>query len=271
MSIKYQVKIIYLLTVLSLFSFLPALALNSYVEDNTELPLIKECKHSNIFKKKVAEKLSKWTIKTLEQSGTTAAVISRPGTRLVRMLDKTEMGHTGIVLWDSELNQWMVYNLFSNPKTKHRLFEVRRTSIYDFFYTQPNLKLSALMLIPNNDVQKNLISGFLSGKYRDLVESPKYNLISPIENLNSINCVEWVALNVFAAEKNLYNASKLMEIINNKITVEPLKLTPYKKLFLKFMPHVFWDEVPKNDYIKTIMVNNLYNLDLFVKKVFYCS
>src|SRR3989338_5882489 len=209
MSIKHLL-ILYLLTVSILVSFLSVEASNNYVKVNTTLPLIKECKHPNILKKRIAKKIRKWVIEIMEQSDTKAAIVSRPGIRFVRVLDKTKMGHTGIILRDPELDQWMVYNLFSNPKTKHRFFEIKRTSVYDFFYTQPDLKLNALILIPNNNIQKNLILGFVSGKYKDLVKSQKYNLISPIENLNSTNCVEWVILNVFAAKKNIYNANKLL-------------------------------------------------------------
>ena len=270
MSVKYyEVKILCLLTVLSLISFLPVTALNSYVKDNTSLPLIKECKHHNIFKEKIAKKLSKWTIETLERSNAEAAVISRPGTKFVRWLDKTGMGHTGIIMKDSEFNTWMVYNLFSNPLKKHRFYEIRRTTVYDFFYSQPSLKLNALVLIPSQDIQKNIISSFITGKNKELLKERKYNLISSSENFDSSNCVEWVMLNTFAAKENIYNVDELIKIINKEIFVKPIKLTFISRLILAFTPNFFNDELPKDSYVKTFIAYDLYNSNLFIKKIFY--
>lgn len=239
------------------------------VSSNNFLPLVKECKHTNILKIRIANVLSKWTIETLEKSGTIAAVISRPGTRFVRMIDKTGMGHTGIIIKDPELNTWMIYNLFSNPLKKHKFYEIRRTTVYDFFYSQPSLKLNALVLIPSLSIQESIINSFITGKNKELLKEKKYNLISSSENFDSSNCIEWVVLNIFAAKENMYDVDKLTEIIKKEIFVKSIKLTSLSKLILAFTPNVFKDELPKDSYVKTFIANDLYNSSVFIKKIFY--
>lgn len=271
MSVKYETQILCILTVLSFVPFLPVLALNSYVKDNRALPLIKEYNHSNLFKKRVAKILSKWTLKALEENSVNAAVISRAGTRFVKGLDKTKMGHTAIIIKDPEFKTWMVYNLFSNPLKKHRFYEIRRTTIYDFFYSQPSLKLNALLLIPSQDIQGNIIRAFVSGENKEFLKERKYNLISSSENFDSSNCIEWVVLNIFAAKENIYDIDKLIKIINKEILVKPIKLNILSKLILTFTPNAFKDEFPKDCYVKTFMVYNLYSSNLFVKKIFYIN
>ena len=218
--------------------------------------------HKNIFKKKIAETLSNWTIKTLETSGVKAAIVSRPGTKFVRCLDKTGMGHTGIVMKDPKFKEWMVYNLFSNPLKKHRFYEIRRTTVYDFFYSQPSLKLNALLLIPSIDVQDNVIKEFVSGKNKELIKERKYNLISSSENFESSNCTEWVVLNILAARENTYDPSKLIKIASKEILVKPIKLNFLSRLILAFTPNAFKDELSNDNYIKTFMAYDLYNSNL---------
>lgn len=265
----FQIKKLYLiLFTLQIFIQIPA-----FSRTDLDLPPIKTFEYKDSNKQNIAKEVSEWVIKVIEESNLTAVVISRPGTPFTQVFDNTKMGHTGIIIKDSELNAWTVYNLFSNPDTKHRYVEIKRTSIYDFFYSQPSLTKDALILIPEKEIQENLLKGFISGKYKDLIaQTEKYNLISDAYDLKSTNCVEWVLLNLIAAKINDYNPTRLTQIIDTHLKIKPLKAGWLVKIALYFTPNVFFDEMPKDGNVKAVMVKDLYNADrLIIKKVFYKS
>lgn len=260
MKFKIKFNLIFLAL---LFFINPSWAKNS-------LPDIETYKYTNNARKKIASSLSSWAKIQLDKLNEEAVIISRSGSTITRIFDKTNLGHSGIVIKDPEYKTWMVYSLFSNPDTKHRYFYIKRTSLYDFFYNQPDFQKRCILFIPKKDLQPNLRQILISGNYNKIIgDKTKYNLISSSENTESVNCVEWIFLNLYAAKLNTFDAKIIIKTINKENDIKPIRLPLIMKPFLKMYPNVFIEELPKDRKVKTLMVQDLYKNNLIQKKITY--
>lgn len=147
--------------------------------------------------------------------------------------------------------------------------QVFRSEPLDFFYEQPIHKRDALIMIPDEDVQKRLRDGILSGRYKKLYFTPKYNLVSEPHSNTSLNCNKWVLMNLLAAQKDDYCHTKILQAIKDGFKPGRIMMNPLLRPIAKIHPTIRSEEVPVYGPINTVTVESLYHSGLFPHKEFF--
>jgi len=147
--------------------------------------------------------------------------------------------------------------------------QVWRSEPLEFFYEQPIHKRDALIMVPSEDVQKRLRDGILSGRYKKLYFTPKYNLVSEPHTANSLNCNKWVLMNLMAAQRDDYCHTKILKAIQDGFKPGRIMMNPLLRPIAKIHPTIRGEEVPVYGPINTVTVESLYRTDLFPHKEFF--
>lgn len=147
--------------------------------------------------------------------------------------------------------------------------QVWRSEPLDFFYEQPVNKRDALIMIPSEDVQKRLRDGILSGRYKKLYFTPKYNLVSEPHSESSLNCNKWILMNLMAAQRDDYCHTKILKAIKDGFKPGRIMMNPLLRPIAKIHPTIRSEEVPVYGPINTVTVESLYRTDLFPHKEFF--
>jgi hypothetical protein len=233
------------------------------------LPVKPHC-WNNASKLKRAQKLAAWVIKKVEENKARIAVISRCGSFLTVLYDQTGMTHSGIVFRHPHTQEWIVYNLYSDPDNNHKTSRLWQQSLVDFFYTQNSIKTDALVLIPKEDLQDKLLQRMADVPDEPLLPPDEhFNLVAPMTHCKSFNCTKWIMVNVYAAEKEKGRVEDVLAIMGREHEVPTLKAGPLTRFVMGFKPDVRLEENDPMDEIRTVTVGSLYQSPLFVKRFIY--
>jgi hypothetical protein len=220
-------------------------------------------------KLQMAQELSEWMDKTMRDSNASVAVVARGGSWQTKTQDKTLMEHSGLLMYDKKLKNWVIYDLLNNNCKYPQRVELFRNHPVDFFYAQPNYDWDALLMIPDRDTRRKLRHGLVNGDYKKLNFTQDYNLVTTYNTQKSLNCNKWVLMNLVAAKKGNYNPSEVIEKIDQEFKPAVIDINPFLRVIAMQHPTVLQKEVPCVDPIKTVTVESLYRSNLFEKKEFY--
>jgi hypothetical protein len=219
---------------------------------------------------KRAKLLSQWVLQTLDKEQVKVAIISRLGSPLAVLFDKTGMTHSGYVFRNPETGQWITYSLYSDPEANYKKSLLWQQSIPSFYYGQSGRRTDTLMLIPPMDLQEKLLARLMAQPFEPLLPADEhYSLVAPLESPQSFNCTKWILLQLFAAKENSSDTPALLKLIREQYhepVTKPFFLVRY---VLKRKPDVNWDELSPPNHIHTVTVNSLYQSPYFEKKRYY--
>ncbi len=232
-------------------------------------PLLPKPERTDFRKLENAEMLSEWAIKKLSEGKESVGVIARSGNWLIKWQDKTQMQHSGILFFDKEQKKWQVCDLADDLSQSPPQCEVAMSDPVDFFYNQSNYDRDALLMVPAKEVRARMQKAFKKGEYKDLQFTNTYNIVTPPDSPNSLNCNKWVLMNLVAAKNNDYNPQSVLERIKESFEPSKIKVWSLIRPILKQHRSVLKSEAPLVGPINTVTVDSLYNTDLFEKKVFY--
>jgi len=219
----------------------------------------------------IAQDLSDWLIKTLEQKKIKAAVVSCLGNKEVHQHDKTGMFHSGIAVFNEKDKQWQIYNLIHDTQDDESepVAHLYRSDPIDFFYGQRDpVRRDALLLVPDPDVQEKLKKSMEEGHYKKMYFTQDYNLITAPNTARSLNCNKWVLMTLMAAQSGNHDPEAILNRITDEFTPGVIKVNPLIRPFAKQRPTILKDEVPMWDNIYTVTVESLHNHPLFKEKIF---
>ncbi|WMU93356.1 hypothetical protein EMOOHJMP_00163 [Microcystis phage MaAM05] len=219
----------------------------------------------------VATQLAQWMERVLEQDKIQLAVVTRQGGRQHRRHDPTGMLHSGIVWRDPLDGGWKIYNLVDYTTAGKPHCRVLWTKPLDFFYQQGGYDPQALLLIPDAAIQKRMAALLQNGGFQRLAFTRRYNLLSPPQGPDSLNCNKWVLLNVLAAHHNSEDPPFLLREIQRNYRTEPLTLDPLTRLFAGWHPQVRGKELSWWKAPATVTVESLVKSGLFERTVSYAS
>lgn len=218
----------------------------------------------------LAQGLSAWVVKTLEEQHASVGVIARQGPPLTVLVDKSGMTHSGLVFRHPETREWMVYSLYSDPATQAKTALLWRQSIEDFFYGQRTKKWEALLLLPSAALQTKLLAQLYQQPFETLLPSDHhYNLVAPVDSPTSFNCTKWILLHVYAAREGTSDLSYLLPLAAHEPTIATVKPNYVTRIFLKRKPDVLWDELNPPNQVHTVTVDGLSRSPLFEKRFLY--
>jgi len=242
---------------------------------NPEEPLsdnipIKTEQETDKKKNKRATTLSQWVIHQLEANQVQIAVISRIGSNLAILFDKTGMTHSGYVFKHPITHEWITYSLYSDPTHDYKKSKVWQQNVKSFYYGQSGRRTDTLLLIPPADMQKKLYKQLISQSFNLLLpENEHYSLVAPIESPTSFNCTKWVLLQYFAAIHNSDNPAGIIAQMAQDYPVPMVKPGLLVRTILKRKPDVDWTELSPPNRIHTTTVNSMRQSELFETKIFY--
>lgn len=221
-------------------------------------------------KSKRAKILSQWVLNTLEKEQVKVAIITRLGSPLAVLFDRTGMTHSGFVFQNPETHEWITYSLYADPDLGYKKSRLWQQSIESFYYGQSGNRTDALMLIPSKAFQEKLLARLTAQPFKPLLpEDEHYNLIAPLENQLSFNCTKWVLLQLFAAQENSDETSKLIQVMAAQYKEPVIKPGFLVKYVLQKKPDVNWQELSPPNHIHTVTVSSLKKSPLFEKTLFY--
>ena len=218
-----------------------------------------------------AKELTIWLNKTLQEKKALVAIVARMGGPDVVKHDKTGMAHSGLAIYDPRAQTWILYNLVNkNSQARPSLSTLYRTAPLDFFYGQTGYKKNALILIPDQSTQKRIYEAILTGQYKKLFFTDKYNLLSVFNSDQSLNCNKWLLLNIVAARIDNYDINAVLDAITQGFEPGLIRLSGIEKMFAKKKPNIRPNEMPSGSApIKTVTIQSLYDSNLFTDKLFY--
>jgi len=223
-------------------------------------------------KKQQAQKLSAWVIKNLEEKQIKVAVITREGSPLAVLFDRTGMTHSGYVFKNPETGEWITYSLYSDPDNNFKTSKVWQQSVFSFYYGQSGKRTDSLMLVPSMAMQEKLLARLTAQPFKLLLPSDEhYSLVAPLENPISFNCTKWVLLQFFAARQNSDDTAQLIHQMATEYKEPVVKPLFIVKSVLKRKPDVDWAELSPPNHIHTVTVSSLLHSGLFEKNWFYHS
>ncbi len=216
----------------------------------------------------VATELAQWMEQVLAQEKIQLAVVARQGGRQHRQHDVTGMLHSGIVWRDPLDERWKIYNLVDYRTKGKPQCQILWTDPVDFFYQQGGYDPDALLLIPDDAIQKRMAALLQNGGFQRMAFTRQYNLLSPPHGPDSLNCNKWVLLNVLAAHHKTEDPAFLLQQIRQNYRTEPLALDPLTRLFAGWHPQVRGKELPWWNAPTTVTVESLAKSGLFERKLF---
>lgn len=232
-------------------------------------PLLPKTDRTDFRKLENAELLSEWAIEQLKTGKESVGVIARSGNWLIKWQDKTQMQHSGILFFDKKQKKWQVCDLADDLSQSPPRCAVAVTDPVDFFYSQSNYDREALLMVPDKAVRARMQKAFKNDEYKKLQFTDVYNIVTPPDSPNSLNCNKWVLMNLVAAQNNDYNPQSVLERIKEKFEASRIRVWPLIRPILKQHRSVLKAEAPLVGPIHTVTVDSLYNTDLFEKKAFY--
>jgi len=238
---------------------------NVISQENTEPPK-QTTEQLDEKKLQVAKDLTDWLQVTLQKNEALVAVVARKGGEDVKKHDITGMAHSGLAIYDPRAKTWIIYNLLNT----NNVSKLWRTAPLDFFYGQTGYVKDALILLPDKLIQQRMYEAILDEKYKNLLFTEKYNLLSPYAGKNSLNCNKWLLMNIVAARIDNYDPIAVLDTVQNGFTPVPIHLSTLEKIFVKKKNNVIKSELPSNGVIRTVSIESLYRSnEFFDKKVFY--
>lgn len=217
----------------------------------------------------VSEKLSLWVRKTLKEKNADVAVLARRGSKFTRHFDSSGFAHTSFAVRVPEQNDWVTFNLFSDPATKRRQDYIRLATLEDFYYGQTGYEEDTLILLPSPPLQGKILQGFLSGKYQQLFFTDRYNLLSNPYTSQSLNCTKWLVMNIYAAKIGAYDHQEVLLAMKKDFREQEIRPPLVYRLAVRFMSNIRTDEFPDDGIIRTISVASLLGSDLFEETIQY--
>lgn len=246
----------------------PAFADNTVGETNPQTLLQRQhAPKSAIDEKKleIAKQLTDWMNQTLQKREVLVAVVARRGGGDVKKHDKTGMAHSGLAVYDPRAQSYIVYNLLNENQQATQW----RTAPLDFFYGQTGYDLDALLLIPDKETQSRMYQAILDGRYKQLLWTKQYNLLSSPTSLTSINCNKWLLANVAAARIDDYKPEDVVKAITDGFEPGQLHLSTFEWIAVRRKKNVLQSELPRHNPIPTVTVESLYRSEMFADKLFY--
>jgi hypothetical protein len=244
-------------------------ALSSEEPLSDEIP-IKTEQETDKQKSKRAELLSQWVIQQMEANHAQVGVISRIGSNLAVLFDKTGMTHSGFVFRHPETHEWITYSLYSDPTKNYKKSKVWQQNVKGFYYGQSGSKTDTLLSIPGQEIQDKLYQHLTTQPFKLLLPSDEhYSLVAPIESPTSFNCTKWVLLQYFSAKYNSDDTADIIQKMNHDYSVSVEKPGLLVRYILKRKPDVDWTELAPPNHVHTATVTSMYKSSLFEKKVFY--
>ena len=217
-----------------------------------------------------AQILSGWVLKTLEAEQAKVAVITRKGSPLTVLFDKTGMTHSGFVFRHPVTGQWITYSLYSDPETGQKTSRLWQQDVESFYAEQSGRTTDALMLIPTPALQEKLLARLTAQPFESLLPKDEhYSLVAPVESPISFNCTKWILLQLFAAREGSHDSAALLRQMADEYqepVTKPFFLVGY---VLRKKPDVNWQELTPPNHIHTVTVNSLYHSSFFVKTLYY--
>ena len=231
---------------------------------------VKQDQETSQGKSKRALELSQWVTKTLEAEHAQVAIISRKGSPLTVLFDKTGMTHSGYVFRSPKNGQWITYSLYSNPEAGYKKSRLWQQSLQNFYYGQRSHKSDALLMIPSAALQEKLYARLTAVPFDSILpQDEHYSLVAPLESQLSFNCTKWTVLFLFATKENSNKPSQLIHKMTEEYQVPGNKASLLLRYVLKKKPDVNWQELSPPNYIHTVTVDSLYKSSLFEKKFYY--
>lgn len=254
-----------------LSGFLPAQAGNGLplADDFISLP-VKPTQQTDTKKLQLADGLTAWVLKTLEENHAQVGVIARQGPPLTRLVDPSGMTHVALIFQHPQTHEWMTYSLYSNLADHQQTAQLWRQSPEDFFYGQRTDKKEALLLIPSPALQMKMLRRLYAQPFHSLLPPDHhYNLIAPIGDLRSFNCTKWLVLNLYAAALNTEDEAFLLDRMNREFPARGVKPNLLVRYFLKRKQDVRWEELSPPNTVRTITVDSLYHSPLFERRFLF--
>lgn len=266
MSLKLLFVVLIMMPVVMAFNYTVATAEESLTRS---LPPYKTEDKTDQKKIDIANTLSVWVTETMEAKNAKVAVVARQGSPFTKKFDATGMGHAGFVLWLPDEKKWVTFNLYSDPATNKTTDNLWLISLEDFFYEQKTDAVNALLMIPSDDYAETLYKNLLDGTYQSLYFNNKYNLISYPYTKISMNCTKWNTLNIFAALNSSTDVGALLTTMKASFHTRTVKPDLLTKLVLWWKSDSNTNEQPVKGRIQTVMVESLYQSNLFKESLFY--
>lgn len=235
-------------------------------------PIAQSCA-SQIDEKKlqIAKDLTSWLQDTLQSKQALVAVVARKGGDDVKKHDKTGMAHSGLAVYDPRAQTWIIYNLLNENKqdVSEPVSSIWRTAPLDFFYGQTGYEKDALVLIPDKDTQQRIYEAILTGNYKKIHFTDKYNLLSIYDSNQSLNCNKWILMNITAARIDDNDIPNILKAIHDGFEPGFIHLNPIEKVVVRKKRNVRPDELPSKGSIQTVTIESFYRSSLFEDKIFY--
>ena len=232
-------------------------------------PVVQITPKTDIQKLATARQLSSWMQTALKKQNAQVAVVARPGRWLTKLQDSTGMEHSGLAVYDAKAGKWEIYELLSDLCGAHPQSRLCKSHAVDFFYSQPGYDKDAMILLPEPDVQKQVLKGIESAAYKKLFFTPYYNIVTTFDTAHSLNCNKWVLMHIVAARMGDYQPETVLEAIGNEFKPGYVWVPPFLRPLAKKHPTVYRKEVPSFGPIRTVTAESLYRSDLFPTKLFH--
>jgi hypothetical protein len=217
-------------------------------------------------KLEVAKHLTDRLQDTLKEHHILVAVVSRRGGKDIQKHDITGMAHSGLAVYDPRAQTWLLYNLVNDSTSGQAVASLWRTAPLDFFYGQTGFEEHALVLVPETEIQQRIYQSVLTGKFKKLLFTRNYDLLSRYDSPNSLNCNKWILMNIAAARIDDYDPTHVLQTIHNGFEPSKLRFNALERMALKQKKNVRQHELPPAGPVETVTPQSFYESTLFEQK-----